>query len=57
MHLPDGFLNSQASISLIAISLAVISHALKKVKDSLFEKIKVTVPRLATNIGIEVGNQ
>ena len=57
MHLPDGLLNNQASVGLIVVSATMVSYALKQMKNFLFEKTKVLVPQLMTNVGAMVGKQ
>ena len=52
MHIPEGFINNQVSISFIAVSAAVVLHALKQAKNSLFEKVKICSPQLVTDIGV-----
>jgi cobalt/nickel transport system permease protein len=54
MHIPDGFLNNQTSLGLIAVSAVFCSLALKKAKDFLFERSQALMPQLATNIGLEL---
>ena len=57
MHIPDGFLNNQVSVSLIAVSMAFCSLALKKAKEFLFEKSQIFLPQLLTNTGLAVSQQ
>jgi len=54
MHIPDGFLNNQTSFGLIAISITFLSLALKKAKESLFEKVKIIQSQLMTNVGLSI---
>jgi len=53
MHLPDGFLGSGTSSSLIAVAAAVGVAALSKIRKSFFAKQKK--PVLATPEGITIG--
>lgn len=52
MHLPDGTINNQASVTFIAVSGVFAFWALKQVKSQLFEKVKSLVPQLAAEFGI-----
>ncbi len=57
MHIPDGFINNQASFGLLAVSLAFVGFSVKKVKDSFFEKTNILIPKLITNTGLNFGGQ
>ncbi|MFA6215388.1 MAG: energy-coupling factor ABC transporter permease [Patescibacteria group bacterium] len=52
MHIPDGFLNNQTSVSLIVVAIGFCGLAFKKAKEFLFEKNKLLLPQLMTNIGL-----
>jgi cobalt/nickel transport system permease protein len=51
MHLPDGTINNQASLTFIVLSGGFVLGAIRQVKSQLFEKIKANVPQLATEFG------
>ena len=51
MHLSDGVIGNQASLTFIGMSGVFAFWAIKQVKSRLFEKIKVLAPQLATEFG------
>ena len=56
MHLPDGHLSIQVSHSLILFSFFVGSFSIKNVFKNLFEKTKIMMPRLVSNLGTAFSN-
>ena len=46
MHLPDGFLNNQMSVGLIAVAIGFLAVSFKQLKKSLFEKVTVIKSQL-----------
>ena len=47
MHLPDGFINNQISVGLVAVSIGFLAVSFTQVKKSLFKKITVIKNQLA----------
>jgi len=47
MHLPDGFLNNQMSVGLLAVAIGFLAAVFRQIKKSLFEKVALTKSRLA----------
>jgi len=56
MHIPEGFLNNQTSLSLIGASLLIGGYAMKKVKHLFWETSRVLVPQLLTNAGLDISS-
>ncbi|MFA6321897.1 MAG: energy-coupling factor ABC transporter permease [Candidatus Buchananbacteria bacterium] len=51
MHLPDQFLSNQTSFILAAVSAGFLGQAFKNFFNSNFEKVKILLPQIQTNIG------
>lgn len=51
MHLPDGIINHQVSLTFITLSGAFVFWAIKEARSRLLEKVKIFAPQLATEFG------
>ena len=56
MHIPDGFLSRNICAALGMVALAVIGYALRKVRATLFERVKVLKRRLVPAQGPDIGD-